>query len=133
MKIAVPVWQDRVSPLFEAATRFVIVDVEAGEVKSRTQLPIPEAEPWKKAGRLRELGVAVLICGGIAGPVAAMVEASGVRLVPWVAGGTDEVLEAYLAGRLPSERFAMPGMRRMCRRRFGRGAGFRGGRGGQQI
>ena len=50
-------------------------------------------------------------------------EARGIRVVPWVAGDADTVLGEFVAGRLPSERFMMPGVGgRGCgrRRRHGR-------------
>jgi len=76
-----------------------------------------------RAARLGQLGVNVLICGSISNPLARLIEARGIRLVPWMTGPVDEVLQAYLAGALPADRFAMPG------RRGPGGPRYRGGRG----
>lgn len=58
---------------------------------------------------MQELGVAVLICGGISRPLRQMIEACGIRVYPWMAGPVDEVLEAYRQGRLHEPRWMMPG------------------------
>ena len=38
-----------------------------------------------------------------------MIEASGIRVYPWMAGPVDEVLEAYRQGRLHEAQWLMPG------------------------
>jgi len=124
MKVAIPVWQNRVSPVFDTAARLLLIEDEGGD---RLEAPLVEANPARRVGRLVELGVAVLICGAISRPLAMMVQASGIRLVPWVAGEVDEVLAAFSGGAFPSEAFMMPG----CRRGGGRGRRGRRGRGGR--
>jgi len=82
-------------------------------------LPLPA-----RANRLRQMGIDVLLCGGISGWLARQVEALGIRLIPWLAGDVQQVLDAFVAGRLPDQRFAMPGS-------WGRGHGWRFGRRGR--
>ena len=78
-----------------------------------------------------KLGVEVLICGAISRPLAEMITDSGIRLIPFLSGDVEEVIQAFLAGNLPNSAFLMPGC---CgrRRRFrsGRGRGAQRGRGG---
>lgn len=109
MKVALPVWNSRISPLFDTAGRLLMVELQGDKEVSRSEVPIAEAFPPRKVSRLQELGVEVLICGGISWPLGQMVEASGVRLIPWMAGSVDEVLGAYRSGNLPSRQFFMPG------------------------
>lgn len=122
-RVAIATWNGRVSPVFDTATQVLLVDFgDSGEV-SRSTAAIAEAMPHRRILRLSELGADVLICGAISRPLAAMAEGAGVRIMPWIAGDVEEVLEAYVAGRLPGPQFMMPG----C---FCRGCGFgRGGRG----
>jgi predicted Fe-Mo cluster-binding NifX family protein len=76
----------------------------------------------EKVKRLKELGVDVVLCGGISNPLRGMTEAAGIRVIPWLSGRVDDVLAAYFSGSLTDERFAMPG-------RPGRkGPRYRGGR-----
>jgi predicted Fe-Mo cluster-binding NifX family protein len=122
MRVAIAVWNDRVSPVFDAASRLMLVDIEDGLVRARREEVLPESFPTERAKRLTELGIEVLICGAISRQLGALVEGCGITVGPWIAGPADEVLEAYLAGRLPDPRWLMPGCGvRHQRHRGGRG------------
>ena len=121
MCVAIPVWNDRVAPVFDAAYRLVLVDVENGVEQGRREETLPESLLGRRAKRLVELGVNVLICGGISRPLADLLEASGITVLAWTAGPVNDVLQAYLAGGLPNARWRMPG----C---GGRGQRHRGSR-----
>ena len=129
MMIAIPFWQSRVSPVFDSASRLMLAHVESGNVLSRHEAPLVEALLPRRAARLSELGVDVLVCGAISQPLKMMVTNCGIRVVAWVAGDVEDVLAAQVAGTLTEPRFMMPGccpQRGMSRRRrgFGRGRQF---------
>ncbi|MBI4200025.1 MAG: NifB/NifX family molybdenum-iron cluster-binding protein [Chloroflexi bacterium] len=127
MRLAIPVWDKRVSPVFDSAGQLLLVDIENGGERSWRWEAIAESVPIRRARRMVELGVNVLICGGISRPLAALLGASGIRVIPWRAGPVEEVLEAYRTGRLDEARWRMPG----CgggRRRHRRGCTGFGGR-----
>ena len=116
MTIAIPVWGDRVSPVFDAATTVRVVSVRDGREVERRDVPLSNPLIGARAARLLSLGADVLICGAISNPQALVVRGAGVRVVPWVSGDADEVLAAYLAGRHIEEQFALPGRGRRRRR-----------------
>ncbi len=140
MRLAIPVWNGRVSPVFDTAGQLLVVDIEQGGERSRRSEELSGSFPAWRVRRLEELGVSVLICGGISRPLASMLAAAGIRLVPWTAGSVEEVLTAYLGGRLPDPRWLMPGcaggppgsQQGGRRRRGPRGPMGRGPRGGVQ-
>jgi predicted Fe-Mo cluster-binding NifX family protein len=109
VRVAIPIWNERVSPVFDAATRLVLVDFENGTEQARREEAIQESLPPRRARRLVELGVDVLICGAISRPLASMLAASGVTVIPWTAGPVNDVVAAYLKGKLPDPRWLMPG------------------------
>lgn len=110
MRLAIPTWNDRVSPVFDTASRLVLVDVEQGAEQGR-RIVQAGADPYpaQRARRLGELHIDVLICGAISRPLAELVSASGVLVVPWVSGPVDDILRAYLAERLADPCWRMPG------------------------
>lgn len=109
MRVAIPVWNGRVSPVFDTARQLLVTEIEEGREPSRTQEELAEGFPLSRARRLAELGVSVLICGAISRPLATLLAATGVRVVSWTAGPVDDVLAAYLGGQLPDPRWRMPG------------------------
>lgn len=127
MHIAIPVWQQRVSPVFDTAQTLLLVRVHDGHEEERKTINLVESCPPLRVARIRELGVDVLVCGAISRPLARLCQAANIELVPWVAGPVEEVLAELLTGRLPAAKYTMPGCRGRVRRRGGRGG--RGGRG----
>ena len=110
MRLAIPVWNDRVSPVFDTAGRVLLLDLADGIEQARQLVEVVQASfPTERAKRLAELGVNVLVCGAISRPLAGFVSAAGIVVIPWVAGALEEVLRAYLTGRLSEPCWRMPG------------------------
>jgi len=118
------VWQGRISPVFDTAGKLLLVDAEAGREQGRSVAMLDERIPPLRAKRLRELGVDVLLCGAVSRPLAAMLAAERIEVIGWLSGPAEEVLAAYLAGRLWQKRFHMPGC---CGRALRRRRGWRWG------
>lgn len=109
MNLAIPVWQSRISPVFDTAERLLLVDVEDGAEISRMEYPLAGLAPSQRAKRLAELNVNVLLCGAISRPLASMLGKSGVQIVPWISGEVNDVVPRYLNGQPLDGRFLMPG------------------------
>lgn len=109
MTVAVPVWQGRISPVFDVATRLWLLQVERGQVVGRQELSLGAGPPHSLASQLAELGVAVLICGALSRPLEHQLTSARVRVLPRICGEAEEVLRAYLQGTLDDHRFCMPG------------------------
>ncbi|MFC1641248.1 NifB/NifX family molybdenum-iron cluster-binding protein [Myxococcota bacterium] len=109
MKVALTVWDGRVSPVFDVSRVAVILTVENGSVVSRCRENIDAPIPSLKLDRLMELGVETLICGAISEPLHRELTIRGVRVLGFVAGKIDEVEQAFTAGQLPTPALSMPG------------------------
>ncbi len=109
MKAAIPIFDDRVSPLFDAARLLVLVDIENGREIRRGQRALDESEMGPRARRVAELGVDVLICGAVSRQLEDMLRASGVQVIPQICGPVEEVLTAFVSGDLTEKAFLMPG------------------------
>ena len=126
-RVAMSVSSDRIAPVFDVSRRLVLVDIEDGKQVYRTEHSIDDASESRRVNRLRDLGVDELICGAISRCLAERIETGGIRIIPWIGGSVEDVLEAYVAGKLPDPQFMMPGCgggRRQ--RRQGRGCRQKG-------
>jgi predicted Fe-Mo cluster-binding NifX family protein len=126
MKVAIPVWQGSVSPVFDVARTLLLVDIREGAVHLRRLEPMEETGVLARSSFLRALSADALLCGAISRPLEQMLLSAGIEVIPNICGDVDEVLSAYLNGRLQNQTFLMPG----CgggRRRWWGGRGSRHG------
>jgi predicted Fe-Mo cluster-binding NifX family protein len=124
-RIAIPVWQSRMSPVFDTAGKVLVLDIGNGRELHRVEQSLNGLSMQKRVDRLVELDVDVLVCGAISRQLADMVAASGIRVIPWVKGDVDEVLQWYFTGKPMDLNFLMPGCpqkRHRFRGMKGRGA-----------
>ena len=117
MKIAIPNWQGRVSPVFDVAGNVLVVEVDGGVEQARKDMVFDVEGPGGRAARLAEAGANVLVCGAISRPFEMAVSAAGVEVIPQICGDVECVLSAFINGQLNLDAYLMPGC---CgrRRRF---------------
>lgn len=120
MKIAVPEWQGRISPVLDAASKVLLVDIEETRQMQRQEKPLVPADPWARAEAIRQMGAEVLICGAVSRQLEAALRSVGIQVICNICGPVEAVLAAFREGRLDENVFLMPGC---CRRR----QRFRGG------
>jgi len=73
MKIAIPIWNDYVSSVFDFAHELLLIDIENGCETSRTEVSIDIKRPPDRVAKLEQLGVDMLVCGAISRSLANMV------------------------------------------------------------
>jgi hypothetical protein len=96
MRIAIPVWNGRVSPVFDVAKKIRVVDIDA-ENGSLVATATRTLEAGGTPATLTELGVNLLICSAISVPV------------DGICGPADDIVEAFIAGDTTLARFNAPG------------------------
>jgi predicted Fe-Mo cluster-binding NifX family protein len=109
MRVAIPISDGRISPVFDAARCLMLVDIESGREVRRIEQPVEEPELAPRARRVAELRADVLICGAISRPLEAMLLSAGVDVVPQACGQAEDVLRAFISGQLTEQAFVMPG------------------------
>jgi predicted Fe-Mo cluster-binding NifX family protein len=109
MRVAIPLWEGKVSPVFDTATRLLVVDVNEQKEESRFLYYIDENDLMQKCHRIRKLDLDTIICGAISQAFLKMLLASGLDVIREISGPAEEVLEAYLNGDIFQSRFLMPG------------------------
>jgi len=109
MKIAIPVWNDKVSPVLDTASRLLIVEIKDQSETSRFEIYLDHSDLSRRCFRIRNMEVDILICGALSRPFSRMLTASGIDVIPEISGQAEQVLDAYLQGNLFQPQFFMPG------------------------
>lgn len=123
LKIAVTVWGHRVSPVFDSARTLLIAEIDGTTLVGTSQLTFDPERPLELLQMLRTQQVMLIICGAVSEGPAAMIEAAGVELIPFIAGDVRVILDHYLQGQPFGAEFRMPGCGKniCCRGKIRRG------------
>jgi predicted Fe-Mo cluster-binding NifX family protein len=100
---------ERVSPVFDVAKHLLLVDIENSIEVARSEKTIDETDLLSRVSYVSDLGVELLICGAISRPLRLILEAKGIDVIGQVCGNTEEILDAFLRGRLFDQTFLLPG------------------------
>lgn len=121
MKIAITVWGNRISPVFDAASTLLLVDVDGKSIVGRDIRLCQPRRHDSFIALLRDNEVQLLICGAICETAVNTLEAAGVEVIPFLAGEVEQLVERYLDDQDFTD-FAMPGCRhgRCCRGKYKR-------------
>lgn len=102
MRIAIPIFENRISPRFDCAPAFLLYDIEQEKVAAHKEIACPGWNDAERVSRLKSLGVNTLICGGLPNYLLVNLTNNGIRVIPWVAGSASIALDLFLRGKLDS-------------------------------
>ena len=123
MNIAITVWNNRISPVFDSAQELLVAKTEGTEIVDAVIRASKTTFFNQFIDLLKELDVRVLICGALCEGPASMLENNGVEVISFMTGEAKYVLEGYLQGE-DMTGFLMPGCgRSRCCRTRGREKG----------
>lgn len=124
MKAAFAFCEDRIAPVFDVAQQIYLVETSAtGNITNSGIHQLESNSLPHTATLLSELGVEILVCGAISRPCRELVAAYGIKVIAFIAGRLDEVVNACLSDNLDQSVYAMPGCGRgpgVQRRRAGK-------------
>ncbi len=116
MKIAIPEHQGRVAPVFDTCRRLLVYSLGAETEEMIAQEDWSGLSAQRRAARLKEMDIDVLLCGGISCWIEDQIHLRGIRLLAWLAGDVPKILTAFKDRTIADPEYAMPGTL-MCRRR----------------
>lgn len=111
MKVALTIWGNRISPVFDSARKLFIAEVENSRVIKKQYEFIDTEMISDLAGILTSFGIDVLICGAISKRFSNIIETSEIKLIPFITGHVDVILESYIKNENINAEFFMPGCR----------------------
>lgn len=109
MRVAIPVWHGRISPLLDSANVIRIYQIDNHGLELAEEFCVDEIRivglPTACAGHQ----VDMVICGAVSSALKCMLEKLGIDICSWVCGDANEVICAYYAEKSLDERFSLPG------------------------
>jgi len=111
LKLALTIWGNRISPVFDSARKLLIVEVKNTKVVKRQYKTINFEMASDLAQILPDLKINILICGAISKGFSDVIETSAIKLIPFITGHVDAVLESYIENNRVIAEFFMPGCR----------------------
>ena len=113
MKIAIPIFGNRISPRFDFSPEMWVVEVERGQVVGQEKLSTANLNLPQRLKKVTSNRVDKLICGGIDPSSRDQLGSQGIEIVQDVMGNADTVIDLFMKGRLRPDI--------CCERRRGRG------------
>jgi len=122
-RIAIPVWEGRVSPVLDTAERLWVQDLDDGSQTPADIVDFRHPDLRHRMQFIRGLGIQTLLCGAVSRQLHNLLLEAGIAVRPWLTGDVEDIAAAYSEGRLTGNRFLLPGCRK--RRRRGRSTNYR--------
>lgn len=115
MRIAMPVWNNRISPVFDTARILLVVSIDPEGHISQEKIATITLSVTQRVETIFQLGIDLFICGGITRPLLQALQRAGIRTVPFICGAVDQIINGLQRGINIEQQFAMPGRRRRWR------------------
>lgn len=125
MKVALPIFGSKISPRFDCATSFLIIEIEDGKIAQQTSFAIDEAGSFHRIRFLQNQNIVTILCGGIRRCDYWRLVETGMRVYAGLIGHANKIVEAFIRNELstepPWERCGSRGVRKGGKggRRFG--------------
>lgn len=118
MKVAIPLYGNRISPRFGYTSDFLIVELQGKKEIDRRALTMEISHPARMADRLASEGVSLVLSGGMSPHFQEQFRLRNIAVIWGLIGEADDVLATYLDGQVFSGMGPCP--RRDRRRRMTR-------------
>ena len=117
MKVALSVWKEDISTVFDSADQLLVLELDGADCRKQTVIRLNAADVLGRANQIKEKQIDVLICGAISRSLENALTSQGIRVYAFVRGSVEEVYAAYKKGELDQAIYALPG----CHRRSNAG------------
>jgi len=94
--IAMPIFEERISPLLDVSETFVIYEVNNRKITQRAVININAMSERMRIQKLKEIGVSLIISGAVSRYLSYIISGCDIKHIPWASGPVDEVIESYL-------------------------------------
>lgn len=102
MKIAVASEKEMVAEHFGHCENFNIFDIENDQIVKKESIPNPGHRPGFLPNFLNDMGIHVIISGGMGGGAINIFNEKGIEVIMGIKGNAEEAVKSYLKGTLQS-------------------------------
>lgn len=102
IRVAVASEGENVTGHFGHCSNFNLYDAENGDIKAEKSVPNPGHKPGFLPNYLNDLGVNVIISGGMGGGAVDIFNEKDIEVIVGISGSAREAAERYLRGELVS-------------------------------
>jgi predicted Fe-Mo cluster-binding NifX family protein len=122
VRVAMPRLGEQVAPCFGYAATITIFTIGRGKLLDEVDFCLQSNDILDRFRLLRDQQVGTLICGGLEESLEDLLQANDVRVISWVSGRVDVLLECFLRGELVAGAACLGGPRKntKCTSREGR-------------
>ncbi len=109
MKLAITIWGNRVSPVFDAAGKLLVAEIKNRMIIKKSYTSFNPETPSELIKTLKKMDVSVLICGAISTKPADLIVESDIKLISFVTGNALKLLDNIANKQTIEKTFMMPG------------------------
>lgn len=112
MKIALTVWGNRISPVFDASDTLLVAEIKNKQIIKKYY---QQFDPVYMIflDHFKNSGGSFLVCGAISKAAEERIIQTGIKLLAFITGNSDEILNLYLNSKRIPNSFFMPGTARL--------------------
>jgi predicted Fe-Mo cluster-binding NifX family protein len=96
MRIAISTFNGKISPRFDVAPGLRLYEIKERKITSEKEISCEGWNDMERVHRLKELGVEILVCGGIPNYLCETLLNNNINVFPWVTGDVQDVLKKFL-------------------------------------
>lgn len=109
MKVAITVWGNRISPVFDAASTLFVAHIKNRAIIKKSYTSFNPTIPSELIKLLKKMQVSVLICGAISTKPADLIVENDIKLISFVTGNALKLLDNFARKQTIEKTFMMPG------------------------
>ena len=111
LRVAIPIFRSRVSPILDSCTRIILIDIEHNQEIERSEIHLNGLSLIERVSVLQKSSVKTIICGAISDMFQNMLQNVKIYMITGIAGEVEQVVGAYLSESLNDPQFYMPGLK----------------------
>jgi predicted Fe-Mo cluster-binding NifX family protein len=108
-RVAIPVFESRVSPVLDTCQRMVVVDIEKSVEIKRQELSLGKMSIHERIEVMSRWGIGKIICAGVSDVMCRFIAGKNIILISGIAGEIEKIITAYICNRLNDDCYVMPG------------------------